>query len=120
MKKLLVSIALASATVTVAAVPASAQNYGWNQRGPSRQAVNELRRDLNQVERQIERSAQRRIISGREAVSLRRDANRIRVRIDRASRGGISGREFAELRGQVNRLEQRLRVERRDRDGRRW
>ena len=55
----------------------------------------------------------------REAIGLRREANQIRVRLNRAARNGISGREFAELRVQVNRLEQRVRIERRDRDGRR-
>ena len=125
MRKILISALMLSTVLAVA--PASAQ-YGnrdrgqaeWNRGGPSRQAINQLLRDLNRVETRIERSVQRRIISQREAFGLRRQANQIERQLQRASRRGINGREFASLRGQVNRLEQRLRVERRDRDGRRY
>ena len=130
MRKFLISIALVSTAVT--AFPAMAQNYGydqrdnrrddnrgnWNRHGPSRQAINELLRDLNRAENQIERAVARRIISRREAMSLRREANQIRMRLNYALRGGLSGREFGELRVRVNRLEQRIRIERRDRDRR--
>jgi hypothetical protein len=131
MRKFLISVALVSTALT--AVPAMAQERGrggydqrddrrddnrgnWNRHGPSRQAINELLRDLNRAESQIDRSVQRRIISRREAISLRNEARQIRVRLNFALRGGLSGREFGELRVRVNRLEQRLRVERRDRD----
>jgi hypothetical protein len=129
MRKFLISIALASTVVTAA--PAMAQYRGnagyrgnhqveWNRGGPSRQAINELLRDLNRASNGIDRSVQRRIISQREAFGLRRDANRISQQLNRASRNGISNREFAVLRTEVNRLEQRLRIERNDRDGRRY
>jgi hypothetical protein len=123
MRKFLISIALASTVMTAA--PAMAQYRGqgsqavWNRGGPSRQAINELLRDLQRAENGIDRSVRRRVISQREAFGLHREANRIQVQLNRASRNGISGREFAALRVQVNRLEQRLRVERNDRDGRR-
>ena len=142
MRKFFVSAALATAAIA-AAVPAaaSAQGYGyqgrgqgygnqghnnqghqgqgWNRGGPNRAMINDLLRDLSRVDAGINRSAQRRIISQREAFSLRREANQVRANLNRASRNGIQNREFAMLRGQVNRLEMRLRVERRDRDGRR-
>jgi hypothetical protein len=125
MRKFLIPTLLLSTVVAVA--PAAANHGGyhranveWNRGGPSRQAINEMVRDLNRVETRIERSAQRRIISQREAFSLRREANSIERQLQRASRNGISGREFASLRVQVNRIEQRLRVERNDRDGRRF
>ena len=121
MRKLLVSVAIA--TATLAAVPAAAQyrdhNAGWNQRGPGRPAVNNLLRQLNQVDRRVTRSLQRRIISPREAFGLRREANRIRMRLHIAARNGLNGREFANLQVQINRLEHRVRMERRDRDRRR-
>ncbi len=126
MRKLLVSVALA--TVTLAAVPAAAQyqnpHSGWSQRGSDHRGVNQravlqLSRELNQVETRIERSARRGIISPREAFALRRQANQVRFQLSRSGRNGLSGREFASLQVQVNRLEQRVRVERRDRDGRR-
>ena len=127
MRKFLIPALVLSTVVGVA--PAAAQHGGyhsprgdvaWNRGGPSRMAINELIRDLNRVENRIDRSAQRRIISQREAFGLHREANRIERDLQRASRNGISGREFGMLRGQVNRLEQRLRIERQDRDGRRY
>lgn len=121
MRKFLISMALASATVAgTVAVPAVAQPArGWHHNGPTRAQVNNLLRDLNQAENRIERSRDRGFLSGREAVSLRREANQIRGRLNVASRNGINNREFAELRSRVNRLEQLVRWERRDRDGRR-
>ena len=128
MRKFLIPALVLSTVVGVA--PAAAQhggyhnnnrgNVAWNRGGPSRQAINELLRDLSRAENGITRSAQRRIISQREAFSLRREANQIRLRLNRAARNGISGREFGALRVQVNRLQQRLRIERRDRDGHRY
>ena len=127
MRKFLIPALVLSTVVGVA--PAAAQhggyhsdrgNVAWNRGGPSRMAINELIRDLNRVEMRIDRSAQRRIISQREAFGLHREANQIERQLQRAGRNGISGREFASLRVQVNRLEQRLRIERQDRDGRRY
>jgi Spy/CpxP family protein refolding chaperone len=128
MRKFLIPALVLSTVVGVAPAAANHGGYhsghgqhgGWNRGGPPRQAINELIRDLNRVEVRIDRSAQRRIISPREAFSLQREANQIERRLHRAGRDGISGREFAELRVQVNRLEQRLRIERQDRDGRRY
>ena len=123
MRKFLISVVLASTVLTAAPAVAQYRNPArpaWNHGGPSRQAINELLRDLRRAENRIERSVQRRIISRREAAGLRRDAHRIEVRLNQASRNGINGREFASLRVQVNRLEQRVRIERRDRDGRRY
>ena len=131
MRKFLIPALMLSTVVAVA--PASAQYAGhrgdhrgdrghseWNRGGPSRQAINQLLRDLQRVENGIQRSVNRRVISQREAFGLRREANQIERQLQRASRNGINGREFASLRVQVNRLEQRLRIERRDRDGRRY
>ncbi|HEX8239911.1 MAG TPA: hypothetical protein VF574_09255 [Allosphingosinicella sp.] len=128
MRKFLIPVLVLSTVVGVA--PAAAQHggyhndnrghVGWNRGGPSRQAINELLRDLQRAENGIQRSLQRRVISQREAFGLRREANQIERRLNLASRNGISGREFASLRMQVNRLQQRLRIERQDRDGRRY
>ena len=130
MRKFLISLAIG--TATLAAVPAAAQyrshdnsqwnqrdDRGWNQRGPDRNAVRQLLVRLDEAEQRIDRSARRGMISQREAFGLRRQANQIEARLNRAGRNGLTGREFAELRVQVNRLEQRLRYERRDVDGRR-
>jgi hypothetical protein len=127
MRKFLIPVLMLSSVAAVA--PAAAQyrggygdpsNVAWERNGPSRQAVNELLADLNRVDRQIDRAAQRRTVSQREAIGLRREANQIRIRLTRAGRNGISGREFAAFRVHVNQLEQRVRIERRDRDGHRY
>ena len=70
-----------SATATIAgAVPAAAQpdhaRTGWHRGGPTRGQVITLLSDLNRAENRIERSLQRRIISPREAIGLRREAAR--------------------------------------------
>lgn len=128
MRKFLISAAVAAtaATITVA-TPASAQYGRPNIQRPynhnnhvNRQAINELLRDLNRAENQIDRGIQRRTISHREAQGLRREAANIRMRLQRSGRNGINQREFAQLRQRVNHLEQRVRIERRDRDNRRW
>ena len=74
-------------------------------------------RDLNRAEARIDRA---RGISRREAASLRREAGQIRGQLNRAMRNGINNREFFALRAQVNRLEARVRLERTDRDNRRY
>ena len=120
MRKLLISAALATATVA-AAVPTAAMaqpGYGWqNRRGVDRAQVNNLLRDLNQAEARIARN---RGISNREAMGLRREAQQIRLRLNLAMRNGINQREFFDLRQRVNRLEARVRFERNDRDNRRF
>ena len=122
MRKFLISAAVAVAATLSVATPAVAQ-YGqqgrYEQRHDRRQTA-QLLRDLDRAESQIQRGVQRGNISHREAASLRREAANIRQRIHRANRNGLSGREFAELRQRINRLEQRVRIERRDRDNRRW
>ena len=126
MRKFLISAAVAAATLGIAA-PAAAQ-YGQgryeqrnhNQHNVNHQAVNQLLRDLDRAEAQIQRGIQRGNISQREAQGLRREAANIRQRLHRATRNGLSQREFAELRQRINHLEQRVRIERRDRDNRRW
>ena len=119
MRKLLISAALATATIA-AAVPATAMaqpHYGWQRSGPNRAQVVNLLRDLNRVDQRINRAPG---ISRREAMSLRREAAGIRLQLNRAQRNGISNREFGVLRGEVNRLQQRVRMENRDRDNRRY
>ena len=123
MRKIILSLAVATATLS--AVPAAAQyrdHDRWDQRGDFRhdqRAVQQLLRELNQVEQRIDRSARRGIISSREALGLRREAVRIRDRLHRSARNGLNGRELQQLSFQIDRVEDRLRIERRDRDARR-
>jgi len=120
MRKLLISAALATATIA-AAVPTAAMaqpGYGWqNRHGVGRGQIGELIRDLNRAEQRIDRAPG---ISRREAFGLRREAQQIRCQLDRAMRNGLNQREFFSLRTRVNRLEMRVRMENRDRDNRRF
>jgi hypothetical protein len=123
MRKLLIAAALISSAATAA--PALAQpGYGYGHgRGDwaqLRPRVDALLRDLDQVDRRIDFAVQRRMVSFREAQGLRRESNQIRFAITRQGRNGISEREFVNLRSRVDRLQIRLRVERNDRDGRRF
>ena len=119
MRKLLISAALATATIATA-VPATAMaqpGHGWQRGGPTRGQVNELLRDLSRAEQRINRAPG---ISRREAMGLRNEARQIRFNLNLAVRNGINQREFFNLRSRVNRLEARVRMERRDRDNRRF
>ena len=125
MRKLLISAALATATIATA-VPTAAMaqpGYGWqNRRGVDRAQIANLVRDLNRAEARIDRATfQRRDgISRREAAGLHQEARNIRLRLNLAMRNGINQREFFDLRTRVNRLEARVRMENRDRDNRRF
>lgn len=112
MRKLLISIAMLSATA--AAVPASAQ--AWRiQPVVQRQ----IQSDIDQLQNQIQRAQQRRTISAREAVGLRRDAVNVQRLYNGYVRNGLTRAEVTTLQAQVNRVHARLRLEKRDWDGRR-
>jgi uncharacterized protein YdcH (DUF465 family) len=107
-------ILAAAAATAVTALPATAQS--WRLRPAVR---TQIQADINQLERQIDRAAQRRTISQREATGLRRQALRLQRDYNRFSRNGLDRSEVAQLEVETNRLRQRLRLERRDWDGRR-
>lgn len=109
MRKILISVAVAAATIATAS-PALAQRGGGQGYGPAQ----DIRRDINQLENRIDRAAQRRAISPREAVSLRREARQLQQTFNRFQRNGLDRREIGQLRAGINRLENRIRVERRD------
>jgi hypothetical protein len=112
MRKLILTLVAASATM--AAVPASAQVWRIQ---PRVQA--QIRSDINQLQSQIQVAAQRRTISQREAVTLRRQAVDIRQLLAQYNRNGLSRQEVTALESRINRVRQNLRLERRDWDGRR-
>jgi hypothetical protein len=107
-------LSIVAASTVLVAMPASAQVWRIQPR-----VQREIQQDINQLERRIDRAAQRRTISRREAVSLRRDAMDLKRTYYRFSRNGLDRREVAQLESGVNRVHARLRYERRDWDGRR-
>jgi len=124
MRKVFVSVALATATVAstaVIATPAMAQSSRAYQPGRGHQQVihREIRQDINELERRIQRAQQRRTISAREAVALRRQAIQIRQLHARYARNGLNRNEVRELQTRINRVHRQLRFEQRDWD-RRW
>ena len=113
MRKVLITLAIASATVV--ASPSVAQRYG----GQNHQGA-QIQREINQLENRIQRSIQNGRLSRREAVSLRREANGLERDYFRFSRNGLDRGEYRNLQVRLDRLQARLRIERRDRDGRRY
>lgn len=112
MRKIVLSVVIASATLT--AIPASAQT--WR---PRPAVARQIQADINQLDNQINRAQQRRKISRQEAVSLNRQALRLQRTYNRYARNGLDRREVADLERQINVVRQNLRLERRDWDGRR-
>ncbi len=116
MLKFLISIVLASATLTALPAAAEAQANRWdNPRGADRY----FSQEINQLDRKIDRAARNRVISNREAVALRRDANALDRTFDQFRRNGLNQRETAQLSQRLDRIQVRIQSERRHRDGRR-
>ena len=112
MKK--VTFLIMAVSAAFSAVPASAQSWKVQPR-----VQQEIRSDINQLQNQIQRAQQRHTISVREATGLRREAANLRQLFARYNRNGLDRTEIRTLESRVNNLRQRLRLERRDWDGRR-
>lgn len=112
MRKFLIPALLVAAV----AAPAAAQPHG----GYDRRGGSGIERQIDQLEQQIDRLRDRRLISSSEARRLSRQAEQIDRLHDRYRRNGLSRAEHAELQRRVQDLRQRVRYERREgRDGRR-
>ena len=121
MRKILISAA-AAVSVLAFAAPAAAQwapapqyGYGYND---NYGGVRSLQVRVNQLQRQIDRLAQRRAISRDEYNGLQHDARNVERRLAERSRNGLNRREYAEIQGRIARLEQRIAHE--VNDGRRY
>lgn len=125
MRKLLISVAVASAALT--AMPAAAQGYyggqgygqGYDQRGNygypgDRGLMQRFHQQISQLEQRIERSAQRRAISPGEYRALRNHAANLRQRLNRFARNGLSRGEVQDIADRIDNLRDRIRDERRD------
>jgi chromosome segregation ATPase len=126
MRKVLVSIAVASAAL-IAAAPASAQpgyyGGGYNaQRGYGYQGdrglVNRFEQQIAQLQQRIDRSAQRRAITPNEYRALRQHANDLRRRLYNFARNGLTRGESQDIADRIDNLRDRIRDERQD--GRRY
>jgi len=134
MRKVIISLAAASAALAVAA-PASAQyypgqqyggqygnpynnGYGYNNNGWGQ--VRALQTRVDQIQRNLRRLAQVRAISSNEYRKRNEDARDIEQRLRRDARDGrgLNGQELYQLQIRIARLEQR--IARDTRDGRGW
>ena len=75
---------------------------------------------MDQIERRVARNDWRDRISEREAAGLRREVRDIRMQFRVFNRNGLDNREFRVLENRIARVKAQLRMERNDRDGRRW
>ena len=107
-------LTLAAASAAIGSVPASAQTWRLQPR-----AQTQIRTDIKQLQSQMELAAQRRTISQREAVVLRRQSVDRRRLLNHYNRNGLSRQEVTDLELRINRVRQNLRLKRRDWDGRR-
>lgn len=113
MRKFLISAMLLS-TVAVATPAAAQYNRGYGHQGQN------IERQLDQLERQIDNMRDRRLISRNEAIRLSRQAEQIDRLHDRYRRNGLTQREHWDLQNRVQNLRQQVRYERREgRDDRR-
>lgn len=112
MRKFVLSIGLVAASL--GAMPATAQT--WRLQPVIR---NQIQSDIIQLDSHIQRASQRRTVSQREATGLRRDADQLKRTYNQYGRNGLTRGEVTALETRVNALRQRLRLERRDWDGRR-
>ena len=121
MKKALIPLlAIAAASV---AVPAAAQHYDRYDRGDRYEQNRGWRSISNrkyQLDRRIDVGIRNGALSRREARGLQTQLNSL-IRLERNyMRGGLTRWERNDLDRRYDRLAVRVRVERRDRDNRRW
>lgn len=121
-----IPLAIAAATLAIAAPAQARDNYRENHRDnrvaawqltPARNA--EIRQDIQQLRSAIDRAAARRTISQREANGLRNEARSVQQLYASYARGGLSRGEVQTLQNRVNRVRVALHQERRDWDSRR-
>jgi hypothetical protein len=130
MRKTIIATALSCMIATGFAGTASAHTYGRDgdrypggnraeasYLTPARNA--EIRRDIYALDARIQNAQRNRAISPREAQGLRRDAQNIKQTYTRYANRGLSVSEYRTLERRVATINQRLRIEKRDRDGRR-
>jgi len=109
MRNILISALLVSAVAVSA--PAAAQprgGYGYGHGGAN------IERQLDQIEQQIDRLRDRRLISQREAARLGYQAEQIDRLHDRYRRDGLSQREHADLQQRIQALRNRVQSERQE------
>ena len=109
------TLAISIATAALALGTAAEAQPGWT---PGRS--NAISSQIEELQRRVERSDDRDRISEREAAGLRRDIRNLRYQFRDYNRNGLSRNEWNVLQRRIDSIRQRLRIERRDWDNRRW
>lgn len=123
MRKFLIAAPLALAAAAVLTTPAAAQGYGrhnnsgWNNNGWDNSR--DLRSQINQLDREVDRAQNRRLISNREAQRLDREVNQLERLHAQYARNGFSRVELRTLENRIDQVQRMVRNEINDRDGRR-
>ncbi len=107
----LIAPALAVALTFGAAVPASAATWGQDAR--------QLRSQITQLDRQIDRAEQRRLLSSREANQLERKVENLKDLHSRYARNGFTRAELRMLDQRIDTVKRQVDREIASRDGRR-
>ena len=107
--KTLLAPALIAALAAGAAMPASAAVYANG---------NQLRRDISQLDRQIDQAQARHILSRREAASLQSQVRTLDATWRAYSRGGFTGAEVRNLDNRIDRVRRDLAHQANDRNNR--
>jgi len=120
MRKVLISLGVATAALAVAA-PASAQYYPGQPYGNGYNngygQVRSLQVRIDNIERQIDRLDRRDRVGDRSADRLRDEANSLEKRLRHAARDGMSPWEAQDINVRLARLEQRVQYSARGRYG---
>ena len=107
--KTLLAPVLFAALAAATALPASAAVYGNG---------NQLRRDISQLDRQIDRAQARHVLSGREAASLQAQVRTLDSTWRAYARGGFSRAETRSLDNRIDRVKRDFARQATDRNGR--
>jgi hypothetical protein len=101
--------------------PAQAQSYGRHHDAGRPTPVRDanIRADISNLNRAIDRAIARRTISNREATGLKREAVQVQRLYTQYARNGLTASETRTLRNRVDWIENALRAERRDTNNRR-
>ena len=111
MRKFLIAAPMALAAAAMLTSPASA--------APGNRYNNvQITKEINQLDRKIDRAQQQRSISPREANQLHREVRQIQNLRVQYARGGFTNRELRTLDGKITNVTQQLRTERNDRNDR--
>lgn len=117
MRKLIVSVLMASTFAVAAPAAAQYQRYDDNRYG-YQQGAQQLQQQIYQLRERIGRVTQRGAVSRGEANRLQRELYQIERRYNQFARNGIDRREQYDLQQRIQNLRQQIREDRQD--GRRY